>query len=155
MKLATALESGITGAATLTLLREALDHFDPEGSPGSFFQKKGIIRELKKTKDKKGVDAIEAYIKIAAETISLAGYMGLSALGKRKNAILRGGALGGVAGLIAVLINNVSSENDDSVTDKDVLRQKVMTIVLYILGGLIAGGAVKMLKKKKNKKNKK
>lgn len=31
MKLAKILESGLTGAATLTLLQETIDHLDPDG----------------------------------------------------------------------------------------------------------------------------
>jgi hypothetical protein len=153
MKIANVLESGIAGAATLTLLRETLDHMDPKVSGTSFFQKKGVIRELKKSMHKKGIGGVKIYIKLAAELLGLAGVLGLSSLGKKKNALLRGVLLGGITGVVAVLVNdNADKEKDPSLTDQEIWRKRIVTVALYMLGGLIAGGAVNMIKKRKKKK---
>ena len=151
MKLANVLESGITGAATLTVLREALDQVDPKGPNRSFLQKKGIIKQLKKSTHKKGIDAVKLYIKLATELLGVAGYMGLSALGKKKNSMLRGAALGGIAGIVSVLLNDMNKDQDPTLTDAEIWRNRITTVALYILGGLVAGATVKMIRKAKNK----
>ena len=95
--------------------------------------------------------ATKLYVEMASEIIALAGYMGLTGLGKKKNVLLRGASLGAIAGLLAVIIN-AEDEIDLKNTNRDILRKQIETIALYTLGGLAAGGAIKMVNKKKKKK---
>ena len=53
MKIANVLESGIAGAATLTLLRETLDKVDPKGPAASFFKEKRDHQKTAKIYTKK------------------------------------------------------------------------------------------------------
>lgn len=154
MKLANAIEGGLTGATTLTLLQETLKKIDT-GRPGlKHLQKPGIIKKLKK-KSKNGEDPSRLYIELAGELLSGAAYYGLTAIGKKKNAVLRGGLLGAAAGIGSVIFNN--TEDDDfgeGNSSKDWMGD-ALTIALYTGGGLLAGLAVKNMKKTRKKKKKK
>jgi hypothetical protein len=152
MKIAKVLESGVTGAATLNLLRESLQHVDPKGPGAALFRKKGMIRQLKKGAKKKGIGAVKVYVQLAAELLGVIGYMGISVFGKRKNTLLRGATLGGLAGAIALLMNSETENDDPGKTPDQVWRKRALVLAAYLIAGLAAGGAVKALKKKKKKK---
>ncbi|MGN6491264.1 MAG: hypothetical protein ACTHLE_04655 [Agriterribacter sp.] len=149
MNVAKVLESGLTGAATLTLLQETLDQLDPKAPNSKLLHKRGIIRHLKHATERKGMKAVKGYVKVAAELLGILGYYGLSGLGKRKNAVLRGGVLGAIAGAAVAFTQN--NENEET-PDADVWRKRIVTVALYILGGLIAGKTAEYIKKKKKKK---
>jgi len=166
MNLANAIEGGLTGAATLTLLQEALHKVDGN-APRPFLHKSGIIKQIKKAK-KKGTSN-KLYIKLAGELLSGVTYFGVAGLGKKKNVVLRGGLLGAAAGLGAAFLkddeeakqhriaglDDVSINNEPANTD---VKNKILTVTLYTVGGLLAGAAIKRLsetsKGKKNKKSK-
>ena len=152
MKAASILKNGLTGAATLTLLRETLDTADPGNSKVLPLHKKGVFRQLKKASQKKGMGAVKGYVDLAARLLGMVGYMGVTALGKKKNTLLRGGMLGALAGVAAILMN----DNDDpAVSSQELWRKRVITMALYILGGLVAGGAIKLINNGKKKSKKK
>src|SRR4028118_1630668 len=112
MKLANAIEGGITGATTLTLLQEALHKIDPKAPRAKLLNSPGIIKRLKKQSKKKGGISNKLYINLAGELLSNAAYFGLSALGKKKNAVLRGGILGLAAGLGSAFLNENHSDDE-------------------------------------------
>lgn len=149
MKLAKILESGLTGAATLTLLQETIDHLDPDAPRTHLLHKKGIIRDIKKGIRKKGFGAVKMYVKIAGELLGMAGYMGLAGIGKKKNALLRGGLLGALAGGAAAFMQD--PKNEDPANPMAIWRKRAITLALYIIGGLMAGKAVQYFSKKKKK----
>jgi hypothetical protein len=154
MKLASAIEGGVTGATTLSLLQEALHKIDAK-APRPLLHKSGILKQLKK-KSGKG-NKHELYIKLAGELLGNAAFFGMAGLGKRKNAVLTGGLLGAAAGLgTAFLQEDEEGENGFEAIDngftRDELEKKLMTVALYTAGGLLAGVAIKKLKKKSLKK---
>jgi hypothetical protein len=153
MKLANAIEGGITGATTLTLLQEAITKIDPAKPGMKFLQKPGIIKKLRK-KSKNGEDQTKLYIDLAGELLSSAAYYGLTAIGKKKNAVLRGGLLGVAAGLGSILFNHAEK---DEFTDngENEWKQQAITVALYTAGGVLAGMATKNLTKGRKKKKKK
>ena len=148
MKLANAIEGGLTGATTLTLLQEALHKMDPKAPSTKLLNKPGIIKRLKKQSKKKGKSSNKLYINLAGELLSNAAFFGLTALGKKKNAVLRGGLLGAAAGLGAAFLNN----DDENISHHDDIKKKLMTISLYTAGGLLAGTAIKKLNKARKKR---
>jgi hypothetical protein len=161
MKLASAIEGGLAGASTLTLLQEALHKIDRK-SPRPFLHKTGILKHFKKGPGKKGYSS-KLLITLAGELLASTAYFGLSALGKKRNAVLRGGLLGAGAGLGAAFLDTddhkAVKKNGMHITPeekKDELKKKLLTITLYTAGGVLAGMAVKKLngKTKKGKKRK-
>jgi hypothetical protein len=160
MKLTNAIEGGLAGATTLTLLQEALHRIDHR-SPRPLLHKSGIIKKLRK--GSKGHDS-KLYIRLAGELLGNAALFGLTGLGKKKNAILRGGLLGATAGLgSAFLADEREKEKEilqpDGTTTirKNGTKDKIITVTLYTLGGILAGAAVQKINggrkgKKKRKK---
>lgn len=158
MKLASALEGGLTGVTTLTLLQEALHKIDSK-TPQPFLHKSGVIKKLKKSSGKPGKNGKnnKLYIALAGELLVNAAYFGLSGLGKRKNAVLTGGLLGAAAGLGVAFLNEPDHDNSNRINGEqmpapDDTQKKVLTVALYTAGGLLAGVAIKRLNKKMLKK---
>jgi hypothetical protein len=152
MKLANAIEGGLTGATTLTLLQEALHKLD-SGAPRPLLHRSGILKELRKSGTGKKKKDSKLYIRLAGELLSNAAYFGLTGLGKKKNAVLRGGLLGAAAGLGSVfLTDNHEDDGPDLPDQKESMKKKLLTVSLYTAGGLLAGLAVKKLNKKGKKR---
>jgi hypothetical protein len=160
MKLASVIEGGITGATTLSLIQEALHKIDSE-SPRPLLHKSGVIKKIKKSSGKKG--SAKLYVTLAGELLAAASYFGLTGLGKKKNAVLRGGILGATAGLASAFLNNekeengqmhglhngtLPSENDEN----DETKKMLLNVLLYTAGGMLAGAAVKKVNKRTLKK---
>jgi hypothetical protein len=154
MKLASAIEGGITGATTLTLLQEALHKMDAK-APQDFLHKSGILKKLKKHTGKLN-NKNKFYIDLAGELLKNASYFGLAGLGKRKNAVLTGGLLGAAAGLGMAFLNEDEDEKNEGLNNATdahaTLNKKLLTIILYTTGGLLAGTAFKRINKKTLKK---
>jgi hypothetical protein len=154
MKLANAIEGGLAGATTLTLLQEALHKIDNK-SPRPLLHKSGIIKRIRKTGNKKGATANKLYIQLAGELLATSAYFGLSSLGKNKNAVLRGGLLGAAAGLGSIFLRDPEDEDPTAADNKNDFKDKALTVALYTAGGLLAGLAVKKMKKGSKSKRKK
>ena len=149
MKAAQILESGLAGAATLTLLSETRNKINSNSPNTNLFHRKGIVRHLKKGMRKKGFKAVKMYVSVAAELLSIAGALGISGLGKKKNAVLQGGLAGALTGTAVAFLQNVPENESDN---NELWRKRLVTIALYILGGLVAGKVVQAMNKKKKKK---
>lgn len=147
MKLANAIEGGITGATTLGLLQEALHKIDPKAPRAKLLNSPGIIKRIRKQSKKKGGVSNKLYINLASELLSNAAYFGLTALGKKKNAILRGGVLGAAAGLGSAFLNSDKTEDKQKS-----IKDKLLTVTLYTAGGMLAGAAIKKINKKTKKR---
>lgn len=144
MKLAEVIEGGLTGASTLTLLQEAIHKIDHQ-SPRPLLHKSAALKKIQK---KKGKAAPKHYIQLATDLLSTAAYFGLTALGSKKNAVLRGGLLGTAAGLGSIFLNEeFDNEENDDISHQDSAKKKILKVLLYSVGGLIAGMAIKKLKK--------
>lgn len=156
MKLANAIEGGLAGASTLTLLQQTL-HKKRAGQSPVPLHKSGLIKEFRKAgKKKKGSPKL--YIKLAGELLANAATFGLTAIGKKRNAVLRGALLGAGAGLgVAFLQDAESNEgvNHPMLTSEEkrkALHDQLFTIGLYTAGGALAGYAVRQWSGKKKKK---
>ena len=152
MKLSNVIEGGLAGVSTLTLMQEALHKFD-HNAPRPLFRN---VRRIKKWKDVKGSKRGKFYIQLAGDLLSNAAFFGLSALGKKKNAVLRGAVLGALAGCGTILLNDDASDNpfSNEMTNesrREKIKDILITLGLYTAGGVIAGVIVK--KGKKVKKN--
>lgn len=168
MKYANAIEGGIAGVTTLTLLEKALQNIDTRKPKMKLLGKPGIIKRLKKKSKKNGGN--ELYIELAKELLAAGAYYGLIKLGKKKNALLRGGLLGAATGAGVALLDDKKHKKGDRRRDKaahntqpfednnELLtfwkenREKILTVGLYTAGGVLAGAAIKKLRKNKKKK---
>jgi hypothetical protein len=163
MKLANAIEGGLTGAGTLSLLQEALHKID-HSSPRPLLHQSGLLKKLKKNTGKPGMKSTKLYIQLASELVSNAALFGLSGLGKKRNAVLRGALLGAAAGVGSAFLQkekkeekpgDLSANGEGVITARPVVSdvtKKAMTVALYTAGGLLAGMAIKNFSGKKVKK---
>lgn len=155
MKLTNMLEGGLAGISTVSLLQEALHKIDGK-APRPLFHNARVIKKLKKANGKPR-KRNKHYIQLAGELLANAAYFGLAGLGKKKNAVLRGGLLGTAAGLGSTLMQHDDEHNDvaDSVRtgsqNQERIKKHLLTVSLYTAGGLLAGAMIKGIRKKKKK----
>jgi hypothetical protein len=148
MTIINALEGGLAGATTLSLLHKAIDKIDSKAQT-RLLHKSDLLKKIKRQSNKKGSIPVKLYIRLASELLASAGYFGLSALGKKKNAVLRGALLGAAAGFGVAFLNN--QDNTQNQENRNKTRDQILTIALYTAGGLVAGAAIKRLNKRKKK----
>jgi len=154
MKLAHVIEAGLTGTSTLALLQETLHGIDGK-MPRALPYKPEILKKLRK-QGKKGNLNAEAYIRLAGELLASTAFFGLTGLGGKKNAPLRGGLLGAAAGIGAAFLQHPQADETEVLPEnrKRNLWHQVGTVGLYTAGGLLAGLVVKHLDKKLKGKKK-
>lgn len=160
MKIADVIEGGLAGVSTLSLIQEALGKWDGT-EPKTLLHQSDTIKQLQKGK-KKGRRSKELYVNLAGELMGHAALFGLSGIGKKKNAVLRGGLLGAAAGLAIAFLDDNEELRKQAVhadgrmvdAEAEAIREKIITVVLYTLGGVLAGVAVKAVNNKKVKKGK-
>jgi hypothetical protein len=159
MKMNNAIEGGIAGAATLGLITETLKNINGSSSHVNLFKKNNLQKRLSKTRGKKGAKATRQYLRLAADLLGSTAYFGLSALGKKENAMLRGGVLGTAAGLGTIFLNGEKHKNDEKPypsKNEEKPITKVLKVSLYTIAGLIAGKVIQDFEEgtKKSKKKK-
>lgn len=163
-KLASALEGGLAGVTTISLLTETLRKINGHSSNNHLLDGRNLKRRFKKAKSKKPQKATKQFIRLAGDLLSSTAFLGVSSLGKKRNAMLRGGVLGTAAGLGSVLLNGL--ENGHGKTNgqegyhltglpKDKFLSQVLEVSLYAIGGLIAGKVIQGVGKKKKKNKRK
>lgn len=161
-KLANALEGGLAGVTTISLLTDTLRRINGNSSNFHVFEGKRLKKRFKKVKSKKPLKATKQFIELAGDLLGSTAFLGLSSLGKKKNAMLRGGLLGTAAGLGSVLLNGHDHEEKrkynghegfhPTVRQQDQLVSKILEVSLYAIGGLIAGKVIEGNGKKKKRK---
>ncbi|HET7897732.1 MAG TPA: hypothetical protein VFL47_08680 [Flavisolibacter sp.] len=158
MKLASAIEGGLAGATTLSLLGETLRKIDDHSS-ADLFKGNNLVKTFKKAKTKKAAKARKLWIQLAGELLGSTAFLGFSSLGKKKNAALRGALLGTAAGLGSVMLDGHDhphslDDNRHTLLKKpaDPVLAKAVEVALFTVGGLIAGKMVQATGRKKKKK---
>lgn len=161
MKLAQAIEGGLAGATTISLLTNTLRKIDGNTARATLFDGRNLQKRFKKAKSKKSSKAAKQYIRLAGDVLESAAFLGLSSLGKRKHAVLRGALLGTVAGLGSEFLhmaekdksaNALPEDEQKPVLARNELLKKAMRVGLYTIGGVVAGKVIQLTSKKKKKK---
>jgi hypothetical protein len=151
MKALYALEGGIAGATAMTLIHQTVKNSVPNAPRMDLLGMNALTKGLKvigaKTPNERSLYAWT----LAGDIISNSLYYSFAGIGQRKNALARGAALGLAAGLGAVMLPKPMGLDDRS--SNKTMETKIMTVGLYIVGGLVAAGVMKLLAKKKHKKN--
>jgi hypothetical protein len=151
MKALYALEGGVAGAAALTLIHETVKKAIPNAPRMDLLGMSALSKGLKvigaKTPNERKLYGLSLTGDLLSNTI----FYSFAGIGKKENALARGAALGLAAGLGAVLLPKPLGLNED--TSNRTIQTKVMTVGLYVLGGIVAAGVMKLLDRKKNKKN--
>lgn len=146
-----ALEGGVAGAAALTLLHETIKKVVPNAPRMDLLGISALAKGLKiigaKTPDERKLYGWS----LTGDMVSNAVFYSFAGIGKKENALLKGAVLGLVAGLGTVLLPKPLSLNNKY--SSRTTETKIITIGLYVLGGLVAAGVMKLLDTKRKKKN--
>ncbi|HEX2606252.1 MAG TPA: hypothetical protein VHK91_02690 [Flavisolibacter sp.] len=146
-----ALEGGLAGAVALTLISETVKRAIPHAPRVDLLGMNALSKGLKIIGARKPEDRKLYTWALAGDLISNAAYYSIAGIGKKDNALLRGAALGFGAGLGAVLLPKPLGLKDHY-TDRT-LSTRVLTVGLYVAGGIIAAAVMKWADKKKQRSN--
>lgn len=137
------LESGFAGATTLTILHEIIRFLDRDAPRMDELGKQAIANIASKA----GMDVPDddqAYlIATASELISNGLFYTLVGEGKQESVLLKGAVLGLTAGVGAVVLPDKLGL--DGSASKRTTKTKLMTVGLYLVGGMIAALVSKKL----------
>lgn len=151
MKVTNVLAGGLAGAATVTLLHEGIRRVVPDAPRMDRLGMQAIAKGLKKAGRKvPNADALFT-VAMAGDLVSNAIYYSATGIGEEKNIWTRGSLLGLAAGVGAVLLPGPLGLSKKH-SNKTVATQ-VMTVGLYMTGALVTTAVIKLLNKKKEKKN--
>lgn len=152
MKILYALEGGVAGAAALTLLHETVKRAVPHAPRIDLLGMNAIAKGLKAVGAKTPGERKLYGLALGGDIISNTVFYSFAGIGQKDNALLRGAALGLLAGAGAVLLPGPMGLQEKH-TNKSV-ESKLLTVALYTAGGLVAAGIMKLLDRKKHKKQK-
>lgn len=146
MKPSTALGSGLAGAAAVTLIHETVKKISPKAPRMDLLGMNALSKTLKNM-DKNPPSNDKLYLwTIAGDLVSNSLYYSLAGVGKKKGALVRGSLLGLAAGLGAVLLPKPLGLNE--AYSNRTTTTKIMTVALYLIGGLVTAAVLKAFHKK-------
>jgi hypothetical protein len=149
MKPTIALGSGLAGAAMTTLIHETVKRVVPNAPRMDLLGMTALSKMLKNAdKNVPGRSKLYGWT-LAGDIVSNSLYYSLAGIGKTKGAVLRGGLLGLAAGIGAVLLPKPLGLNEEY--SNRTTSTKLMTIGLYLAGGLITAAVLRALHKRQER----
>lgn len=145
------LGSGLAGAAATTLIHETVRRIVPNAPRMDLLGMMALSKMLKNSdKPVPGKSKLYGWT-MAGDIVSNSLYYSLAGIGKKKGAILRGGLLGLAAGVGAVLLPKPLGLNEEYSNRTN--ATKLMTIGLYLAGGLVTAAVLRALQKRQEKRD--
>lgn len=145
MKVSSALAGGLAGTITVASLHEALRRITPN-APRMDQLDIDLLRKGLKSMNKKlpAENELQRWA-VGGELLCDTAYFSMAAAGGRKKAWLSGALLGLAAGISAVVLPKSLGLPDES--SNKTLGTKIMTVGLYLIGGLAAAAVARMVDK--------
>lgn len=150
MKPTIALGGGLAGAATMTLIHETVKRVVPAAPRMDLLGMNALSKAMRNAGKNSPAQKKLYALTMAGDIVSNAVYYSMAGIGKEKGAVVRGGLLGLAAGLGAVLLPKPLGLNEDY--SNRTTSTKVMTVALYLAGGLITAAVLRALHKKRDRK---
>jgi hypothetical protein len=151
MKTLYALEGGVAGAAALTIIHETVKKAVPKAPRLDLLGMNAVAKGLRVIGARSPQERSLYGWSLTGDLLSNALFYSFAGIGKKENALTKGALLGLAAGLGAVLVPKPLGLPQRH-TSKSVPTQ-LMTVSLYVIGGLVAAGVMKFLDRKKQKKH--
>ncbi len=150
MKTLSALGGGLAGAVAVSLIHESVRQVVPKAPRMDLLG----INAISKGLDKAGLskpthDSLYVWAMVG-DIISNSLYYSLAGVGKEKNLWVRSSLLGLAAGVGAVLLPGPMGLEERH--SNRTLTTKLMTVGLYVTGALVTAAVIKLLDKKKQKR---
>lgn len=151
MKTIASLGGGLAGACAVTLIHESVKKIVPKAPRMDLLGMNAISKGLNAAGIKTPTGNALYTMALAGDVLSNALYYSLAGAGNEKNIWLKSSLLGLAAGVAAVTLPGpMGLEERHSARTTET---KLMTIGLYVAGALVATGIMKLLAKKKHKRN--
>ncbi|MCW3082576.1 hypothetical protein [Segetibacter sp.] len=151
MKLLSAIGGGFAGAATLTLLHETIRRLTKKAPRMDQLGMEAIGKSLVAVKLPVPEEHTLFKITMAGDIISNSLYYSVAAIGDEKKIMLRGILLGLAAGLGAVYLPKPMGLSER--LSNRTLETKLMTVGLYLTGGVVASLASKLIENSNKNKS--
>jgi hypothetical protein len=146
MKLLSSIAGGLGGALTLTILQELIKRADPSAPRLDLLGKEAAAKLFGKA-GKRTLSGKQLYATgLAGDILFNTLYYSLAGARAQK-AATTGGVLGIGMGVAAVMLPKLLDFHAGYTGGSN--KRKLMTMGLYLAGGLVAAGIVKLLEKKK------
>jgi len=137
---------GLVGAAALNLIHSVAKRLDPQAPEVDKVGEEAMVKTVRAA----GYVAPKGNALIAAtfgaDVASNAMLYTLIGYGGERHILLRGALLGAVVGLATLTVPGQAGLDDHPI--KKSPRTRFMTVAWYVMGGLAAAGAIKVLKKR-------
>ena len=143
MSIVKALEGGLAGAVTLTLVHQAVKQISPDAPRMDLLGMNAISKLLHKTPVKEPPRDTLYGITMAGDIISNTLYYSLTSIGGKKRSLLKGALLGLGAGLGAVLLPKPLGLNESY--SNRTRQTQIMTVALYLIGGLVSAATYNII----------
>lgn len=148
MKVSTALAGGMAGTLTVASLHEAFRRITPDAPRMDVLDVELLRKGLKSlNKEVLREDELQRWA-ISGEIFADTAYYGLAGLGNKKGVWLRGTLLGLVAGVTAVVLPKPLGLPKEP--SNKTLGTQLMTIGLYLMGGLMAAAVMQLVDNAQN-----
>lgn len=149
MKLLSAIAGGVAGATVLTLLHETVRRVNKDAPRMDLLGMEAVSKSLQSVNIAVPEEDDLFKITMAGDMISNSLYYSLAAIGDEKKVILRGALLGLAAGFGAVYLPKPLGLNESTATRTS--QTKLMTVGLYLAGGLAAAATSLLIEKNQSK----
>ncbi len=143
MKSSAALAGGLAGTVTVASIHEALKRITPDAPRMDLLDMELIRKGLKSMNKKVPAESDLQRWAVSGELFCDTAYFGLTGMGRKKGVWLRGVLLGLVAGITAVVLPKPLGLPEES--SNKTLATKLMTIGLYLIGGLVAAATTQLV----------
>lgn len=151
MKTIASLGGGLAGACAVTLIHESVRKIVPKAPRMDLLGMNAISKGLNAAGIKTPTGNKLYTLALAGDILSNSIYYSLAGAGNEKNIWLKSSMLGLAAGIAAVTLPGpMGLEEKHSARTTET---KLMTIGLYVAGSLIATSIMKLLAKRKHRKN--
>ena len=148
MKVSAAVAGGLAGTLTVASLHEALRRVTPDAPRMDLLDMELIRKGLKSIhKEVPEEDELERWA-VGGELVCDTAYYGLTGMGGKKGIWLRGALLGLVAGVTAVVLPKPLGLPEEP--SNKTLATQLMTIGLYLIGGLVAAATTQLIEEAQN-----
>ncbi len=151
MNAESAMEGGITGATTLTILHEIVRKLDRDAPRMDELGKEVLSKLFKKLNLDVPDDDKLHLLATVAELVSNGLFYSLAGAASKNNVFLRGIFLGLTAGIGAVVLPGKLGL-DESASNRT-NKTQVMTIAWYLIGGVVAAAVTEKLEERRRKLN--
>lgn len=150
MNTATSIGAGFAGAGIITIIHESVRQVEPD-APRMDLLGMNALSKLLHSMHKSPPDDNKLYwLTMAGDLISNTLYYSAIGLGDKKNVWLKGASLGLAAGIGGVVLPKPLGLNQSH--SARTTKTKMMTIGLYLIGGLITAATVKLLEGRMKRK---